>query len=115
LEGLATSTAAPDLVVLIGAAQDAEIRLELVKLLGASHDPRSADALAGLLGDPSEPIQHEAAFALADLGDPRAQPVLLKLARADELSVARRAVAGLRATATLELAPELITLAAERS
>ncbi|MBC7170782.1 MAG: HEAT repeat domain-containing protein, partial [Polyangiaceae bacterium] len=114
LESLSNSTAAPDLAVLLGAARDAETRRDLVQLLAGSHDPRVADTLAGLLDDADAEVKKLAGFALADLGDARAQAVLLELARADELSISRRAVAGLRATATAELAPALVTLLRER-
>ncbi len=115
LDSLSTSTAAPDLAILLGAAQDGAIRKDLVQLLADSHDPRIADTLAALLADADPEIKKLAAFALADLGDARAHAVLLELARSPENSVSRRAVAGLRATATSELAPALLTLAAERA
>jgi HEAT repeat protein len=113
-DALASSTAAPDLIVLLGAAHDAEIRHDLVQLLADSHDPRAADTLATLVTDADPLVKKLAAFALADLGDARAQAALLELARSDDMGDARRAVAGLRNAATPELAPGLLTLAEER-
>lgn len=114
LESLAASTAAPDLVVLLGAAEEPEIRRDLVQLIANSHDPRIADTMAGLLGDADADVKRLAAFALADLGDARAQDALLELARSDDQATARRAIAGLRAVATAELAPGLLALGGER-
>lgn len=115
LDSLAASTAAPDLAILLGAAQDAEIRRDLVQLLADSHDPRTADTLAALLSDSDADVKRLATFALADIGDARAQTNLLELARSEDQAIARRAIAGLRAVATEELAPGLLALAAERA
>ena len=79
LDALRRSTAAPQIAVLLGEAQDVEIRRNLVEVLRESHDRRVADNLAALVNDPDIDIRASAALALADFGDQRATDALFSL------------------------------------
>ena len=96
LDALAKSTAAPQLVTLLGQAKDATTKRDLVRLLRKTFDPRSADAFAALVNDPDTDVREEAAQGLAELGDPRAVPPLLVAAKGDKDDDATDALDALR-------------------
>lgn len=84
IDALKKSTAAPSLAVLLGEAQQPEVRRDLVQLIVDSHDRRVLDTLAGLLNDEDLEIKSMAALALAQYGDPRAAPVLFQLTTVED-------------------------------
>jgi HEAT repeat protein len=96
LDALARSTAAPQLATLLGQAKDATTKRDLVRLLRKTFDPRSANAFAALLGDADEDVRVESAQGLAELGDPRAVPPLLEMAKAESDDSANDALDALR-------------------
>ncbi|MDH5493444.1 MAG: HEAT repeat domain-containing protein, partial [Myxococcales bacterium] len=114
-EALGKSTAAPGLATLLTQARDPEVVSELVRLVAATHDERGADALAGVLENSSlelEPdIRATAAFALAQVGDRRAVPTLLVVARLEEEEgLAREAIDHLGMVANSEDTGAILSL-----
>jgi len=96
LDALAKSTAAPQLVTLLGQAKDPTTKRDLVRLLRKTYDPRSADAFAALVEDPDKDVREESAQGLAELGDARAVPPLLAAAKGDNDDDANDALDALR-------------------
>lgn len=96
LDALRRTVGAPGLATLLDSTSDVSIERELVRTLARGHDPRALETLADLLDHADAEIQQHAAFGLAELGDARSVPVLLALARADDLATARQALLHLR-------------------
>ncbi len=92
LDALKRSTGARGLAVLLTSATDAQARKDLTFMLRATHDPAAADALASMLTNEDEDVALEAARGLADVGDQRALPVLLRFAGHENLSKGRDAL-----------------------
>jgi HEAT repeat protein len=110
LDALRQSTAAPKLALLAKEAEQKSVQRDLVRLLSNTHDPQIADDLAHFLDSDDTEIRNTAAFALADIRDARAAPVLFELARADDQSQADRALGGLMKIANPDMTDELLTL-----
>ncbi len=110
LDALAKSTAAPQLAVLLGQANEVNAKRDMVRLLRKTYDARSADALAAVINDQDEDTREEAAHALAELGDARAVPPLVALANSEEDDVATDAIDSLRRLANPAAAPALLEL-----
>jgi len=113
LDAMRKSTGARGLVPLLSGATDPNIKREIVEMLRDTHDPGAADALAGLANDPDEEIKLTAALGLADLGDMRAVPTLLALARGANETAAQDAIDALRGLRAEAAGPELATMLAE--
>lgn len=96
LNALRQSTGAKDLALLVKQSQTPDIKRELVQLLADTHDPASADTLASLLDSTDTEMRNTAAYALADLHDKRAMPVILELARSKDSGTQDKAFARLR-------------------
>ncbi|MGE3636277.1 MAG: HEAT repeat domain-containing protein, partial [Sandaracinaceae bacterium] len=97
LDALRRTTGAPGITALLGSAHDDDIKLELVRMLAASHDPQAAEPLATFIDSENEQLRQEAAFGLAELGDQRAVPGLLRIAQGLDLQVAREALSKIQA------------------
>jgi len=110
LDALAKSTAAPQLATLLKEAKDVSAKRDLVRLLRKTFDARAADAFAGLIGDADADTREEASQGLADLGDGRAVPPLVELAKSEEDDVANDAVDSLTRLANPEAAPALLSM-----
>ena len=96
IDALAKSTAAPQLAVLLGQANEVTAKRDLVRLLRKTADPRAADALAAVVGDQDEDTREEAALGLAELGDARAVPPLIEQAKSPEDAPSTEAIDALR-------------------
>jgi HEAT repeat protein len=107
MDSLRNSVAAPGVAALLPAATDPHLREDLIRMIADSHDPRIADTLAGLLGDEDEDIHQRVVFGLADLGDERAQPALLEIARGEDRDQGRLALAELRELGASNVSTEL--------
>jgi len=110
LDSLRRTVGAPGIAALLESADDEEIELELVRMLASSHDPRAADTLAGYVGHDNDEMAQEAAFGLAELGDGRAVPGLLELARGLDLTVGREALSKLQRLGVPEAADGLVEM-----
>lgn len=110
LEALRRSTGARGLAVLLTSARDDATRRDLAIMLRATHDPAAAEALASLLGSSDEMTRIEAAHGLAELGDTRAIPVLLELARDPNPDRARDALDSLMLVSSPQVVPALLPL-----
>lgn len=110
IDALKRSTAAPGLIILMNAASDISVKRDLVRLVAESHDTRAADALASLLGSEDADIQQTAAFALADLGDRRAGPTLVQIARGEDEAASDEALRGIKKISNPELSASLVEL-----
>jgi HEAT repeat protein len=113
LDALGRSTAAPQLATLLGQAKDATTKRDLVRLLRKTYDPRSADAFAALVADADEDVRVESAQGLAELGDARAVPPLVELAKSESDDSANDALDALRQLGSPEAAPGLMPLLAQ--
>jgi HEAT repeat protein len=113
LDALGRSTAAPQLATLLGQAKDATTKRDLVRLLRKTFDPRSANAFAALIADADEDVRVESAQGLAELGDARAVPPLLELAKNDNDDSANDALDALRQLGSPEAAEGLMPLLAQ--
>jgi HEAT repeat protein len=110
LDALQRSTAAPQLATLLGQARDATTKRDLVRLLRKTNDPRSGNAFAALIADPDEDVRTESAQGLADLGDARAVPPLLEMAKLDNDDTANDALDALRQLGDPSAGPGLLPL-----
>ncbi len=110
LDSLRRTVGAPGIAALLPSASDEGIHRELVRMLVASHDPRAADALAGELTSSDADTKQQAAFGLAELGDARALPLLMELARGEDLTVGREALSKIQAMRVPEAADALIEM-----
>lgn len=110
VEALRNSTGARGLGVLLAQANDDATRTDLVAMLRATHDPAGADALASMLTNADEHIRIEAASGLAEVGDPRAVPVLVTLAQSESLETGRDALDMLMLAHTPEMVPALLPM-----
>ncbi len=114
VDALKRSVAAPGIEQLVKSAADVSLKRDLVGLLAATHDDRAADALVELLDHTELDIRATAALALAELGDERAAPALIALARTTEESnddtMMANALTALRHVANESVAGELLGL-----
>ncbi len=99
LDAIRRSTAAPNIAAMLPGATDVGIRREMIKMLRSSHDARIADVLVAEIARPDvdADIKEEAAFALAELGDPRGAGALLVYAQGEDNPLANQALDALRA------------------
>ncbi|MCS6799323.1 MAG: HEAT repeat domain-containing protein [Myxococcota bacterium] len=96
LDALRKTTGATALAALLPRATEVAVRRDIVRLLAELRDARVSDALASLLSDGDADIRSTAAFALADVGDPRAVPTLVTLAGGEDEGEADAALRALR-------------------
>ena len=76
---------------------DAEVRTQVVGALGTLDEPHLVGHLAGALDDDAAGVRLEAALALVEFGDARAEPILLEaLARRQRVGEVARALGMLR-------------------
>lgn len=113
LDAMRKSTGARGLVALVSGATEPTIKRELVTMLRDTHDPGAADALAGLANDADEETKVSAALGLADLGDMRAVPILVALARGTNETAAQDSIDALRALRATAAGPDLASMLAE--
>lgn len=114
LDALSRSVAGPALAELLKRATSERDRRDLTRLVAATHDARVADALAAMLDDKDEEIRQIALYGLAEINDPRAQPLLLDIAHDSDHTEARKALEALRLIATKEAVPSLLKLLKDR-
>lgn len=110
LDSLRKTVGAPGIAALLPSADDETIELELVRMLANSHDPRAADPLAEYVASDNDDLSREASFGLAELGDGRAVPGLLRLARGLDLTVGREALAKLQRLGVPDAADGLVEM-----
>lgn len=110
LDSLRRSTSATGLSTLITASTDIALKRELVRALAESHDPRGADALAQLSNDADPDIHATAALGLAELGDTRAIPTLVRIAGDTDDAEAMLALDALRALGSRDAVSGLMGL-----
>ena len=110
LDSLRKTVGAPGISALLASADDESIELELVRMLANGHDPRAADTLAEYVMSDNDDLQQEACFGLAELGDGRAVPGLLALARGLDLTVGREALSKIQALGVPEAADGLVEM-----
>lgn len=113
LDALRRSTGARGLGVLLSSATDDDTRRDLVTMLRATHDPAAADPLATQIASTDDRTKLEAASGLAELGDARAVPVLVEIARGDHLDRARDALEKLLLVQAGDTASALIPMLSE--
>ena len=110
LDSLRKTVGAPGIAALLESADDESIELELVRMLANSHDPRAADTLAEYVSSDNDDMQQEASFGLAELGDGRAVPGLLALARGLDLTVGREALSKIQRLGVPDAADGLVEM-----
>ncbi|MCB9591817.1 MAG: HEAT repeat domain-containing protein [Sandaracinaceae bacterium] len=110
LDSLRKTVGAPGIAALLSSASDESIELELVRMLANSHDPRAADPLAEYVSSDNNDMSQAASFGLAELGDGRAVPGLLRLAQGLDLTVGREALAKIQRLGVPDAADGLVEM-----
>ncbi len=111
MDALKKSTAATELIALLGRATNDTVRRDLTRLIVDSHDRRSIEGLTALLTDTNVEIKGMAALALAEFGERSAAPVLLELtAVEDDDDLVSSSLEHLRYVASPEITAQLAGL-----
>jgi HEAT repeat protein len=110
LDSISKSTSAPGIAQLLAGTTSVDLKRDLVSALRASHDPRVVNTFAALITDADPDIKETSALALAELGDSRAVPVLLELAKSEDRSTALDALDAISLVAKPAVAEALIPL-----
>jgi HEAT repeat protein len=110
LDSIGRSTSAPGIAKLIDTTDNVDLIRSLVSTLKDMHDPRVADTFAKLENNPDPDIKQTSAQALAELGDARAVPVLLELAKSEDRNTALDALDALAMVPSPAVADALIPL-----
>lgn len=110
LDAISRSTAAPDIVKLVDTTESVDLRRSLLSMLREMHDPRVRDTFAKFVQHSDPDIRETSALALAELGDARAIPTLLELAKSEDRTTALDALDALSLVAQPAVADALIPL-----
>jgi HEAT repeat protein len=110
LDAIAKSTSAPGIAKLLDSTDSVDLKRSLVSLLRDTHDPRVVETFAKLTSDADPDIKQISALALAELGDARAVPTLLELAKSTDRTTALDALDALALVAKPEVADALIPM-----
>src|SRR5690606_29608574 len=110
LDAIGRSTSAPGIAQLLESTESVDLKRSLLSILRASHDPRVGPTFAKYVTHEDPDVRETSALALAELGDARAIPVLLELAKAEERTTALDALDALALVAKPEVADALIPL-----
>lgn len=96
-DAMSRSIGARGMAQLMAAATDPALKLRVVEMLRRTHDPAAAEPLASQLASTDEGTRAAAALGLAELGDARAVPALVEMAKGTNENVAQNALDALRA------------------
>lgn len=92
----------PLLAILQNAGEDSRVRGQAAEVLGHFGGERALESLIAALADPSAEVRYWSAFALGEIGDPRALPALRRAAD-DAATPDGRGSVGAEARAAIEL------------
>lgn len=110
LDAIGRSTSAPGIAQLLESTDSVDLKRSLLSMLRASHDPRVGTTFGKYVTHEDPDIRETSALALAELGDARAVPVLLELAKSEDRTTALDALDALALVAKPEVADALIPL-----
>ncbi len=110
LDAIGRSTSAPGVAQLLESTDSQDLKRSLLGILRESHDPRVVNTFAKYVNDGDPDIKETSALALAELGDARAVPPLLELAKSEDRTTALNALDALALVAKPAVADALLPL-----